>query len=323
MSVTGQNTLTNIAAEMAAVALALRQSAVQVFSRRSGGGSGVIWHPDGLIVTNAHVATSERATVELSDGRVFAAVRTGFHPERDLAALKIEATGLSAATIGDSDTLRVGELVLAVGNPRGIAGALTAGIIHAIEPAAELEEGPTVPAFKTWWQSPNPKSQEWVIADVRLAPGNSGGILANARGEVIGINTMIAGGLALAVPSKAVQRFLRDMARPQLGVTLRPVLAELGGERPKKRQVLGLLVLDVAFNSLAMAAGLKTGDVLVGICGQHFHTPDDLLSVLWHAEPGELLPVEFLRGGKRCRSAAVVAGTSDMAGKVFAKVMSP
>jgi serine protease Do len=93
---------------------------------------------------------------------------------------------------------------------------------------------------------------------------------------LIPLYTMISGGLALAVPSKAVQRFLRDMARPQLGVTLRPVLAELGRERPKKRKVLGLLVLDVAFNSLAMAAGLKPGDVLVGICGQHFHTPDDL-----------------------------------------------
>lgn len=276
MSVTGQNPPTNIAAEMAAVALALRRSTVQVFSRRSGGGSGIIWHPDGLIVTNAHVATSERATVELSDGRVFHALRTGFHPERDLAALKIEATGLPAATIGDSDALRVGELVLAVGNPGGVAGALTVGIIHAIDGSGVGEAFPLPSPGSGTGVPPVLPQEQWVIADVRLAPGNSGGILANARGEVIGINTMIAGGLALAVPSKAVQRFLRDMARPQLGVTLRPVLAELGRERPKKRKVLGLLVLDVAFNSLAMAAGLKTGDVLVGICGQHFHTPDDL-----------------------------------------------
>src|SRR5258706_12605695 len=104
---------------------------------------------------------------------------------RDLASLKIGATGLPAATPGDSSALRVGELVIAVGNPMGFIGALTTGVVHAL-----------------------PNRKRWVAADVRLAPGNSGGPLADAQGCVIGINTMIAGGLALAVPSNVVAEFL-------------------------------------------------------------------------------------------------------------------
>ncbi len=181
------NEATKVTEELAAVAAALSRSTVQVRSRRYGAGSGVIWHSSGLIITNSHVVRGSRATVELSDGRVFDAVCTSRDPQRDLATLKVSAVDLPSATVGDSDALRVGELVLAVGNPLGLVGALTTGIIHAIAP----------------------KDASWVQADVRLAPGNSGGPLADAQGRVIGINTVIAGGLALAVPSNAVERFLR------------------------------------------------------------------------------------------------------------------
>ena len=109
---------------------------------------------------------------------------------RDLAVLKVEMTGLPAATVGDSDALRVGELVLAIGNPLGLVGALTTGIISRLDPGV-------------------PSRQRWVMTNVRLFPGNSGGPLADAQGRVIGINSMIAGGLALAVPSNAVEHFLR------------------------------------------------------------------------------------------------------------------
>jgi len=166
-------------------------------SGQHGGGSGVIWQPDGLIITNAHVARGPRASVELADGRTLVATVTARDDRRDLAALTVDATGLPAAVIGDSDALRVGALVLAVGNPLGLAGALTMGVVHAA-----LPDGP--------------RGHGWVRADVRLAPGNSGGPLADAAGRVIGINSMIAGGLALAVPSNTVARFLRgSTAEPE------------------------------------------------------------------------------------------------------------
>jgi serine protease Do len=284
---------TDIASELAAVALGLHHCTVQVRSSHSGGGSGVIWHSDGLIITNAHVARDERVTVELSDGRVIDAVRTSVDPRRDLALLRIEASDLPAVTVGDSDALRVGELVLAVGNPQGVVGALTTGIIH--------EVGPTDAQNR----------QRWVMADVRVAPGNSGGPLANARGQVIGINTMIAGGLAFAVPSNEVERFLKGGSRPYFGVTLRPVQVLLENKR-----ILGLLVLEVASGSLAMAAGLMLGDVLIGACGQRFNTPDDLVNVLENAEPGESLPLEFLRKGKLYHRNAIARSSFDIIGKI-------
>jgi len=295
-----QDTSTDIGSELAAVALELNRCTVQVRSQHIGSGSGVIWHSDGLIVTNAHVAQDERLTVELSDGRVLAAVRTAIDLKRDLAVLRVEATDLPTVTVGDANALRVGELVLAVGNPQGVVGALTTGIIHRIG-STDIQS-----------------RQKWVIADVRLAPGNSGGPLANARGEVIGINTMIAGGLALAIPSHEVERFLTKGSRPYLGVTLRPVQVLL-----ENRTILGLLVLDVAKDSLAIASGLIIGDVLIGVCGQYFHTLDDLVNVLEQSEPGESLRLEFLRNGKRDRCTVVLPGSVDSADKSFVGVKSP
>ncbi|MEW5857704.1 MAG: PDZ domain-containing protein, partial [Cyanobacteriota bacterium] len=142
-------------------------------------------------------------------------------------------------------------------------------------------------------------TQRWVKADIRLAPGNSGGLLADARGRAIAINTMIADGLALAIPSNRVERFLKRDRQPSLGVTLRPVLLRLENQR-----ILGLLVLEVAPGSLAASLGLQIGDVLMAVDGEYFHTPDDLLSVLKDAEPGKLRVLEFLRSGRRCYAIA-------------------
>lgn len=270
---TTPNDATRATEDLAAVAATLSRSTVQVRSRRYGVGSGVIWHPSGLIITNDHVVRGSRATVELSDGRVFDAVCTGRDPQRDLAALKVSAADLSAATVGDSDALRVGELVLAVGNPLGLVGALTTGIIHAVGPK---------------------NASRWIQADVRLAPGNSGGPLADAQGRVIGINTVIAGGLALAVPSNAVQRFLRlGSERPYFGVTIQPVMVPLGDKR-----VFGLLVLEVRPSSLAESAGLLTGDVLIGAARQLFNSPKDLMKALLQVNRGGMLQLDFTRGGK-------------------------
>jgi serine protease Do len=267
--------------ELVAVAEALNRSTVQVQSRRFGGGSGVIWHYNGLIITNAHVIRGMGAKVKLSDGQELEAVCIKRDTIRDLAALKVDATDLPAATIGDSDALKVGELVLAVGNPLGFVGAVTTGIIHATA------------LFP----------RRWVEADIRLAPGNSGGALADAQGRVIGINTVIAGGLALAVPSNTVERFLLQGERPLLGVTIQPVLVPLRG-----RRVLGLLLLEIQPDSLAASAGLLTGDVLIGTAGQFFQRTTDLAQALWQLNPGDTLQLDFLRGGDRTSCEVQIVG---------------
>jgi serine protease Do len=180
--------MTSLADALTEVAERLRRVTVRVRSRGSGEASGVIWARAGYIVTNAHVAR-RHATVVLADGRAFEAPVVAWDPSRDLAALAVEDQGLPGADVRDSAGVRVGELVLGVGNPLGLRGAVSTGVIHAAG------------------------GDRWIRADLRLAPGNSGGPLADAHGRVIGINAMVAGGLALAVPSNTVARFLANLPR--------------------------------------------------------------------------------------------------------------
>jgi serine protease Do len=162
----------------------------------------------------------------------------------------------------------VGELVMAVGNPFGFIGALTTGVVHS-----------------------TPSRKQWVAADVRLAPGNSGGPLADARGRVIGINTMIAAGLALAVPSNAVAEFLarRGVPGPKLGVTLQPV--------PMPNGAFGFLLLKIDRGSAAENASLMIGDLLIAADGRAFTSADDLVAAL--DTSGEVMELQFLRGDRR------------------------
>jgi serine protease Do len=263
--------------ELEVIAARLRRSTVQVQGRQRGGGSGVIWRSTGVIITNAHVVRAPLAAVTLSDGRTFEATVAARDAELDVAILTLQASDLPAASIGDSSALQVGELVFAVGNPLGIVGALTVGIVHALSPA----DG----AY----------GQGWIQADIHLAPGNSGGPLADAQGHIIGINCMVAGGLAFALPSNAVERFLHvDGKRPMLGVTLRTVFIPLEGER-----VSGLLVLGVAVGGAAEAAGILIGDVLIGIGGRLVGNPQDLNWALRHVEARGRLPIDLIRGGQR------------------------
>jgi len=251
------------------VAEQLRRSTVQVFSdSRRSGGSGVIWGADGLIVTNAHVAHSSRNEVELWDGRRFEARIDGYDARRDLALLRVPAEGLPAAAAGDSSALRPGELAIAIGSPLGFSGALTTGVIHSLGPM------------------PGMGRRSWVRATVRLAPGNSGGPLANANGQVVGINTAIAHGLGLAVPSRDIAEFLRRGARPRLGVTLRPV--GFAGNR------VGMLVLEVEPGGAADNASLRIGDILTACNGQPLDSPDALGDAL-DAASGPIA-LQFLRG---------------------------
>jgi len=252
------------------VAEGLRRSTVQVQTagRGQGGGSGVIWKADGLIITNSHVLHDSRATISLWNGNTYEATLLNRDTRRDLASLKIDAAGLPAATAGDSSALRVGELVIAVGNPLGFIGAMTTGVVHSL-----------------------PNQKRWVAADVRLAPGNSGGPLADAQGRVIGVNTMIAGGLALAVPSNAVADFLarKGASGPTLGVTLQPL--------PLRRGSFGFLLIKVDPGSAAEGASLMIGDLLIGAAGHSFTSLDDLSAALDSA--GEVLELQFLRGDRR------------------------
>ena len=183
-----------LTSDLADVVGRLRENTVELRSRGRTSGSGVIWRSDGLIVTSAHVlaqAESARsgAQVVLADGRRLPAALVAWDRDLDLALLRVEARDLPAARVGDSNRLRAGELVLAVGHPFGLVGAVVTGIVHTA-PAPGHHAGP-----------------RWIQADLRLAPGNSGGPMADAGGRVVGVNAMIAGRLALAVPSRVVETF--------------------------------------------------------------------------------------------------------------------
>jgi serine protease Do len=178
--------------ELSELASRLRQSTVEVRTGGTGAGSGIIWSENGLIVTNAHVARTDRATVVLWDGRAFEGHVTARDSRRDLATIVVDsgAAVLPAAVVGHPTDLRTGDVVIALGHPLGITGALALGVVHVVE---TRRGGP-----------------RWIRADIRLAPGNSGGPLADAHGRVVGVNTLIAGGLGVAVPVTTVARFLAD-----------------------------------------------------------------------------------------------------------------
>lgn len=257
------------------IAEQLRRSTVLVHSGGRGAGSGVIWSSDGVLVTNAHVVRSARPTVQLWDGREFEAAVESRDSLRDLARLRIDAGNLPAASAADSSQLRPGELAIAIGNPLGFVGALATGVIHGLGPLRGL--GP----------------HSWVQAEVRLAPGNSGGPLADARGRIIGINTMVAGRLALAIPSNAVRDFLCSTPNDgRLGVTLHPAFIPSSANRSK---AFGLVVLEVEPESPAARASLLPGDILLGTEEKRFASLKDLARALQGHGP-RVLRLEFLRG---------------------------
>jgi serine protease Do len=250
----------------------LRRSTVQVSSgRRESFGSGIVWSRDGLILTNAHVARHTQATVQLSDGRILPARVTARDPRRDFAALRTTAASdLEPATPGDSSLVRPGQLAIAVGSPLGFIGAVSTGVIHSIGAITGMG------------------AQSWIRTDVRLAPGNSGGPLADAEGRVIGINTAIVNGIGVAGPVNDAIEFLNHGPRPCIGVTLRP-------ER------LGLRIVEVESGSASEAASLRAGDVLL--------TTFDDLSARLDSERDTLL-VRFIRGDSpRVRETVVRLGT--------------
>jgi serine protease Do len=177
--------------ELEALAGKLARVTVQIRNGREGAGCGIIWGSNGLIISNAHVARSRFLEIELSDGRVLDGRVWSRDPQSDLAAIMIAASGLPMPETADVGMLRPGEIVVALGHPFGLANALALGVVHQVD----ADSG----------------RNRWIRADIRLAPGNSGGPLATVGGEVIGINTLIAGGLAHAIPVAGVRRFVREI----------------------------------------------------------------------------------------------------------------
>lgn len=246
----------------------VRQSVVQIRGNGGSAGSGVVVAP-GKVVTNAHVVFGSDVRVDDWEGATLAASIVKMNRSRDLALLSVSGLKAGALTLGDSTILHAGMPVFAIGNPLGFVGAVSSGVIHSLN------------------------LRRWVCADVRLAPGNSGGPLANFSGQIVGINTMVVrGGLALAIPSRAVEKFLKHEDSRNLGVTVRGV--EFKGR-------FGVLVTGIVPGSAAERASLMPGDILTGANGATFSHPDDLTDAIDGVTTG-LLQIEFYRGdGKTAR----------------------
>jgi S1-C subfamily serine protease len=259
-----------------------------------GAGSAVVFTPDGYLLTSAHVVASAPAgTATFIDGTELGFDVVGRDPLSDLAVVRATGGGLAAAPLGDADRLRVGQLVVAIGNPLGFAGSVTAGVVSALGRSLAARDGRASRLVENVIQT-----------DASLNPGNSGGALADGRGRVVGINTAVAGiGLGLAVPINAATRaivgaLMHDgrVRRAFLGVVggtrpLRPVLAERLGRRR------GLEVVQLLEGSPASAAGVRAGDVIVELDGRPIEGVGDLQRVMVGEMVGRRVPVGLERDG--------------------------
>ena len=274
-----------------AVAGRLRQSTATVrvgagrHSAPIGQGAAVVWSADGLLLTNAHVARTADVLIDLPDERRLSARVVARDTRHDLAALRADpgAIPLVPAPLGPSADLRPGQLVLAFGHPLGVSNALSIGVLHGAGPpfGRQLHSG---------------MAPSLLCADIRLAPGNSGGPMADAAGHVIGISTMIARGLGFAVPTDRARRFLDSLTpRPVLGLTVRSVSARGRGDAAPSP---ALLVLEVTPGLPADLAGLLPGDVLFAFDGHPLTVPEDLAAALADAS-GAAHELTLGRGGRR------------------------
>jgi len=260
-----------------------QRSVVQVRSGGRGIGAGVIWDPDGLVMTNHHVVAGGRrnVTVALHDGRTFDAEMVKSSGSRDLALLRLsgEAANLPAAPIGDSDALRVGELVYAIGHPWGSVGAVSAGIVGGVGELRGRGRG---------------SSARYVRSDVTLAPGNSGGPLLNARGEVVAINAMVFGRMALSIPGNVAGAWAVAERRPRLGIGVVPV--EVPSSLHGEAGASGLVIAAIDDGGVADRAGLLVGDVLLAIADEPLDGAGTLLEAL--ARAGDAVELRIMRGGR-------------------------
>jgi len=242
-------------------------AAVEVLrgGRPRGSGSAVAITPDGFLLTSAHVvAGGDRVRATFDDGRTLGAEIRGRDPLSDLAVLRTHDGELAAADLGDASRLRVGQLVVAIGNPHGFGGSVTAGVVSALGRSLPTRAGATMRVV-----------DDVIQTDAALNPGNSGGALCDSRGRVVGINTAVAGiGLGLAVPVNSVTReIVASLMRD--GRVRRAYLGIAGGPRPLPPRVAreldardGIEIVEVVEGSPAATAGLRPGDIVVAVGGE-------------------------------------------------------
>jgi serine protease Do len=262
--------------------------------RRQGSGSGFIIRKDGLILTNNHViANAQEITVTLSDKQQYKAKILGRDPKTDLAVIKIDPkAALTTASLGNSDELRVGDWVMAIGNPFGLSNTVTSGIVSA--------KGRTIGAGPY---------DDFIQTDASINPGNSGGPLFNMAGEVVGINTAIFSqgggniGIGFAIPVNLVKNLVPELetkgtvTRGWLGVSVQPLTPDLARSLGLDKEH-GALVGDVVAQGPAEKAGIKRGDVIVSYNGKKIEESATLPALVASTPVGKTVPVQILRDGK-------------------------
>src|SRR2546429_587082 len=260
--------------------------------RLDGGGSAVVITPDGFLLTSAHVvARSSKGRASFVDGRELGFEVVGADPHSDLAVLRADAQDLTAAELGDAERLRVGQLVVAIGNPNGFAGSVTAGVISALGRSLATQSGRVV--------------DNVIQTDAALNPGNSGGALADGAGRVVGINTAVAGvGLGLAVPVNEATRKIVAALMTE-GRFRRAYLGIAGGTRPLPPRLArslgrqaGVEVVQVVEGPPAAAAGLRPEDLIVELDGTPVAGVLDIQRLMVGERIGARVPVRLLREGR-------------------------
>ena len=263
--------------------------------REGGLGSGVIVRPDGYILTNNHVVNdSEQVTVEMSDGRSFSAKVVGTDAPSDLAVLKIDGKSLQALPLADSDSVRVGDIALAVGNPLGIGQTVTMGIISAKGRATGAGDG---------------SYQDFIQTDAPINQGNSGGALVSTQGELIGINSQILSpsggniGIGFAIPANMARNVMTQLIdhgkvrRGLLGITVQPVTSDIARSL-KIDNARGALVNAITPGGAAEKAGLRRGDVILAIDGTPVKDSNSLRNAISQRLPGTEVKITLRRGGQ-------------------------
>lgn len=278
-----------------------RRQQEQPRQQQLGLGSGVIISEDGYIVTNNHViADAERLEVTLNDNRNFPATVVGTDPTTDLALIKIDAPQLHVIPMGNSEDLRVGEWVLAVGNPFGFTSTVTSGIVSA--KARNISTTTGMPS--------SGGIESYIQTDAAVNQGNSGGALVNLKGELVGINTAIYSstgtyaGCSFAIPTSIVQKVIGDIKsygtvqRAYLGIRFIELSPELINEKKLNGPTSGIYVAEIEERSAAMAAGLAEGDIITAINGKPTRTTAEMQEVITHFSPGDEVNIEYYRDGK-------------------------